>query len=131
MEDELMHHSSMEPIRDDEPMETVTSVPEPPMTPVKARRRLSESKFVVASSKRMKTKSTAPAPSSMLQNSIRTMEIPHSAILTRVVWVFDEKYQWWPGKVKDRHDAAIVFLYRGATTFIRARLLTISSCYIL
>ncbi|KAG0069838.1 hypothetical protein BGZ89_002039 [Linnemannia elongata] len=28
------------------------------------------------------------------------MEIPHSAILTPVVWVFDTKYQWWPGKIK-------------------------------
>ncbi|KAF9341247.1 hypothetical protein BGZ91_010079 [Linnemannia elongata] len=28
------------------------------------------------------------------------MEIPHSAILTQVVWVFDTKYQWWPGKIK-------------------------------
>ncbi|KAF9131056.1 hypothetical protein BGW39_002317 [Mortierella sp. 14UC] len=109
MEDELMHDSNIDSIRDDEPMEDavtsvpelpVTSVPELPVTLVKTRRRLSEPMPTAASLKRMKAKSTTPTPSSMLQKSIRTMEIPHSAILTQVVWVFDDKYQWWPGKIK-------------------------------
>ncbi|KAK3826666.1 MAG: hypothetical protein J3R72DRAFT_457678 [Linnemannia gamsii] len=115
IEDEVMHEAatatiitttSTDSIQEDEHMEveeaSMTSVPELPVTPGKTRRRLSEPKSAAASPKRMKTKklSTSTMPSTVLQRSIRTMEIPHSAILTQVVWVFDEKYQWWPGKIK-------------------------------
>ncbi|KAG0215638.1 hypothetical protein BGX33_000976 [Mortierella sp. NVP41] len=82
----------------DEHMEAL--VPEPmPVTPVKTRRRLSEPSPAAATSspKRAKAKSSA---SSLLQKYVRTIEVPHSATLTPVVWVFDDKYQWWPGKIK-------------------------------
>ncbi|KAF9900370.1 hypothetical protein EC991_007444 [Linnemannia zychae] len=100
MEDDLMRDSNSDSIRDDGPMEVEASEPELPVTPVKTRRRLSESNPAVESPKRTKAKSTTLMTSSVLQKGIRTMVIPHSAILTQIVWVFDEKYQWWPGKIK-------------------------------
>ncbi|KAF9921920.1 hypothetical protein FBU30_008012 [Linnemannia zychae] len=105
MEDEVMHVVNSESIDHDEPMvEAEASVPEQqlPTTPVKTRRRLSEPKLAPTRSKRIKSKSTAAIthPSPSLQRFIRTPEIPHSALLTPIVWVFDEKYQWWPGKIK-------------------------------
>ncbi|KAF9954166.1 autophagy protein 17 [Mortierella alpina] len=27
------------------------------------------------------------------------MQVPHAATLPRIVWVFDSKHQWWPGKI--------------------------------
>lgn len=96
-----------ESTKEDEPMEeAVASVPELPVTPVKTRRRLSEPKRAAASPKRAKVKATGAgsSPSSMLPRYSRPMEIPHSAILTQVVWVFDDKYQWWPGKVGTRRS---------------------------
>lgn len=104
-EDQVMRDDTIAESTKDEPMEeAVASVPElpvTPVTPVKTRRRLSESKLAAASPKRVKAKAAGAgsSPSSMLQRYSRLMEIPHSAILTQVVWVFDDKYQWWPGKV--------------------------------
>ncbi|KAG9068209.1 hypothetical protein KI688_011804 [Linnemannia hyalina] len=61
--DQVMRDDTIaESTKEDEPMEeAVASVPKLPVTPVKTRRRLSE---------------------------------------TKLVWVFDDKYQWWPGKIK-------------------------------
>ncbi|KAF9137987.1 Structural maintenance of chromosomes protein 3 [Mortierella sp. GBA39] len=102
--DQFMRDDTIaESTKEDEPMEeAVASVPELPVTPVKTRRRLSEPKRAAASPKRAKVKATGAgsSPSSMLPRYSRPMEIPHSAILTQVVWVFDDKYQWWPGKIK-------------------------------
>lgn len=101
MDDEVMGETITESTREDELMEAaVVSVPELPVTTVKARRRLSQPKPAAASPKRAKLKLTASSTSPMLQRYSRPMEIPHSDILTPVAWVFDDKYQWWPGKVK-------------------------------
>ncbi|KAF9156498.1 hypothetical protein BG015_004710 [Linnemannia schmuckeri] len=105
IEGQIMHDDAItKSIREVELMEdaAASSVPELLMPPVKTRRRLSEPKSATASPKRVKAKSTGAgsSPSSMLQRYSRAMEIPHSAILTQVVWVFDDKYQWWPGKIK-------------------------------
>jgi hypothetical protein len=112
MDDEVMGDTISESTREDEPMEeVVASVPELPVTPVKTRRRLSEPKTPAASPKRVKSKSTTSSTSSTLQRYSRPMEIPHSDILTQVVWVFDDKYQWWPGKVLHVvSEAGMIFL---------------------
>ncbi|KAG0071611.1 hypothetical protein BGZ90_012195 [Linnemannia elongata] len=103
LEDQGMRDDIIVESTKDEPMEEVVAlVPDLPATTVKTRRRLSEPKIAAASSKRVKAKATGDgsSPSSILQRYSRPMEIPHSAILTQVVWVFDTKYQWWPGKIK-------------------------------
>ncbi|KAF9297451.1 hypothetical protein BGZ88_010071 [Linnemannia elongata] len=103
LEDQVIRDDIIVESTKDEPMEEVVAlVPDLPATTVKTRRRLSEPKIAAASSKRVKAKATGDgsSPSSILQRYSRPMEIPHSAILTQVVWVFDTKYQWWPGKIK-------------------------------
>jgi len=103
VEDQMVFDCSSEIINDEPMEEAVASVPGLSATPAETRRRLSEPKPAAASPKRVKTKSSASPESSMLQKYVRTVEIPHSDILTTVVWVFDEKYQWWPGKVQALH----------------------------
>lgn len=114
LEDQVMRDDIIVESTKDEPMEEVVAlVPDLPATTVKTRRRLSEPKIAAASSKRVKAKATGDgsSPSSILQRYSRPMEIPHSAILTQVVWVFDTKYQWWPGKVGTRRpEEKILFV---------------------
>ncbi|KAF9173848.1 autophagy protein 17 [Mortierella sp. AD010] len=38
-------------------------------------------------------------PASSSANKTKKIEIPHSAKLPRIVWIYDDKYQWWPGKI--------------------------------
>ncbi|KAF9354119.1 hypothetical protein BGX26_008059 [Mortierella sp. AD094] len=47
---------------------------------------------IVVPAKRKKSTSSST-------HKTKKIEIPHSAKLPRIVWVYDDKYQWWPGKI--------------------------------
>ncbi|KAF9113569.1 hypothetical protein BGX27_001276 [Mortierella sp. AM989] len=61
--------------------------------PQKTRRQSNEvfNAVIIPAKRKKATPSPPPAP--------KKLAIPHSAKLPRIVWVFDTKYQWWPGEI--------------------------------
>ncbi|KAF9932723.1 hypothetical protein BGZ67_004599 [Mortierella alpina] len=58
------------------------------------------------SRRKQKEPSSSPAPYQRTTTAVKKgaskasqIQVPHAATLPRIVWAFDSKYQWWPGKI--------------------------------